>query len=174
MKVNFYRCPVCGNIIVKMFDGGAVPVCCGKPMMLLEANTTDGKTEYHVPVIEKVDDRRLRVKIGKEPHPMKKEHYIQFIFVETCSKQGKHAGRFVWLKPEDTPQCTFCVCTEDVVNVYEYCNVHGLWQLMVTGFDESKKSADDEVKGDAEKCGVYPAFCGECPKDPREAYYSCD
>ncbi len=182
MKVNFYRCPMCGNIIVKMFDGGVVPMCCGKSMELLKANTTDGKSEYHVPMMEKVDDRRVRIKIGKESHPMVKDHYIQFIFVETCSKHGHHAGRFVWLNPNDKPECTFCVCPEDIVSIYEYCSVHGLWQLIVEGSGRCNKFAeqkanhelDQKAQHEAEKCGIYPAFCGDKPNDPQQAYYSCD
>lgn len=166
MKVKFYRCPVCGNIITKMHDGGIIPVCCGKEMQELKANVTDGKQEYHVPVVEKTDDCHLQVKIGKEPHPMSKEHHIGWIFLETCDKDGHHGGRFVWLENDDKPEHTFCVCPTKVVNVYEYCNLHGLWKLEIP--------ASHFKTDDAEKCGTYPAFCGHRPANPQEEYYSCD
>ena len=36
MATKFYKCPHCGNVIVKMVDGGPVPVCCGEPMNELD------------------------------------------------------------------------------------------------------------------------------------------
>ena len=47
-----YRCPICGNMVEVLNPGGGTLVCCGKPMMLLEENTSDGAHEKHVPVVE--------------------------------------------------------------------------------------------------------------------------
>ncbi len=164
METKFYRCPICGNIVVKMHDGGPIPLCCGEEMKELSANTSDGKQEYHVPVAEVTDDNCVNVKIGKEPHPMTKEHYIQWIFVDFMTKNGRQGGFFVKLKPDDKPEYKFCVCNLNVVNIYGYCNLHGLWKLHVV----------DEDQKDAEACGMYPAFCGQGPAGPQDAYYFCD
>ena len=48
---KFFRCSICGNIVGLIHDGGGELVCCGQPMTLLEANTSDGATEKHVPVL---------------------------------------------------------------------------------------------------------------------------
>ena len=34
MELKFYRCPICGNIVVKLENSGVPVVCCGKPMEL--------------------------------------------------------------------------------------------------------------------------------------------
>lgn len=128
MEIKFYRCPVCGNIITKLNDGGVIPHCCGREMVELRANVSDGKTEYHVPVCEKIDDSTVKICIGKEAHPMTAEHHIQWIFVETVDKNGMHGGQFVLLTPQMKPEVTMCVCCKSICNVYAYCNIHGLWK----------------------------------------------
>ena len=192
MKQQFYRCPVCGNIIEKMFDSGVMPECCGQPMELLQPNITDGKLEFHVPVAEPIGDNKLKVRIGKEPHPMTEEHHIQFITVETCDSSNRRGNMSVWLKPEDKPEYTFSVCPKDVVSVYAYCNLHGLWQLdckdgkdgnttdsgknCKDGKNCAPKDSDMNYKDgkDPETCNTYPAYCGKNPTDPKDQYYSCD
>ena len=72
------RCPICGNIVEVLHAGAGTLVCCGQPMQLLEANTTDAAQEKHVPVIERVDGG-YRVTVGSVEHPMTPEHYIQWI-----------------------------------------------------------------------------------------------
>ena len=38
-NLNFYRCPICGNI-VELIDGNMDRIiCCGKPMIKMIANT---------------------------------------------------------------------------------------------------------------------------------------
>lgn len=63
------RCPICGNIVEVLHAGAGTLVCCGQPMQLLEANTTDAAQEKHVPVIERVDGG-YRVTVGSVEHPM--------------------------------------------------------------------------------------------------------
>ena len=46
--MKIYRCPVCGNITVKLSDGKVPLFCCGSQMELLKANTSDGALEKHV------------------------------------------------------------------------------------------------------------------------------
>ena len=55
-NLNFYRCPICGNI-VELIDGNMDRIiCCGKPMIKMIANTTDAVVEKHVPVYEVIDN----------------------------------------------------------------------------------------------------------------------
>ena len=52
MGMKIFKCEVCGNVIEKIIDKGVPVMCCGKPMVELTANTTDGAMENHVPVAE--------------------------------------------------------------------------------------------------------------------------
>lgn len=116
-----YRCPICGNIVEVLFAGGGTLVCCGKPMELLVANTSDGATEKHVPVVEKIEGG-YKVTVGSVPHPMLEEHYIQWIDLVTEKSVYRH-----WLKPGDAPVAVF-LTDETPVCAREYCNLHGLWK----------------------------------------------
>jgi len=120
--MKFYVCEHCGNKVTFVEDKGVPVVCCGQPMTELVANTVDASQEKHVPVVEK-DGDKLVVKVGSVEHPMAEEHSIQWIVVET--KQG---SQIKYLKPGEKPEAEFNVAGEDVVAVYEYCNLHGLWK----------------------------------------------
>lgn len=124
MKTLFYRCPICGNIIVKMVDSGVVPVCCGSPMTQLVPKSQESETasEKHVPVVRYEDNCTLHVEVGSGPHPMIEEHHICFIYLET-----ENGGQFRWLSPNRPAAADFCGCNDKPVAVYEYCNLHGLW-----------------------------------------------
>lgn len=122
-EVKFYRCNHCGNIIQMIEDHQVVPVCCGEPMELLVANTSDGATEKHVPYV-KMEDGVLHVQIGSVEHPMLPEHHIDWIYVQTSK-----GGQMKYLKVSEPPVAAFKLHDEEVVAVYEYCNLHGLWKL---------------------------------------------
>lgn len=119
---KFLRCEVCGNMTEVINDSGVPMICCGKPMIELEANTSDGAGEKHVPVV-KVDGEVLTVRVGEVDHPMLDEHYIQWIHVET-----ETGGLRKNLKPGEEPAATFNLAGEKAIAVYEYCNLHGLWK----------------------------------------------
>jgi superoxide reductase len=109
--------------MVGMLNNSGVPiVCCGEPMTLLVANTVDAAKEKHVPVVSR-SGNTVKVEVGSVPHPMTKEHYIQWIYLET--KQG---GQRRGLTPEDEPKAAFALEDDEPVAVYEYCNLHGLWK----------------------------------------------
>lgn len=116
-----YKCNVCGNIVEVLHVGGGELVCCGQPMKLLEEKTTDEGSEKHVPVIE-TTEKGVKVKVGSVPHPMEKEHYIEWIEIIA---DGKSYRQF--LKPGDSPEVELEVKAENL-EVREYCNVHGLWK----------------------------------------------
>ena len=120
-KLQIYRCNVCGNIVEVLHPGEGELVCCGQSMELLEGRTEDIGKEKHVPIIEKTD-RGIRVKVGSIPHPMERNHYIEWIEVIF---NGRTFRKF--LKPGDRPEVEFGV-EEEKVEARVYCNVHGLWK----------------------------------------------
>lgn len=119
-KNDVYRCQVCGNMVEVVSVGGGTLTCCGQPMTLQTENTTDAAVEKHVPVVEQ-QDGKVKVTVGSVIHPMVESHYIQFIEVITANKVYRK-----YLKPGEEPVAEFNV-SEPIVNVREYCNLHGLW-----------------------------------------------
>jgi superoxide reductase len=120
-RLQIYKCEVCGNIVEVLHTGVGELVCCGEPMKLYKANTVDAAQEKHVPVIEKTD-KGFKVKIGSVPHPMKEEHYIEWIEVIADGKAYR-----TFLKPGEAPEATFEL-KADKITAREYCNIHGLWR----------------------------------------------
>lgn len=120
---KFYRCNHCGNLFGVINDAGVTPECCGEPMELLKANTTDAAQEKHVPVIER-DGNKVTVKVGSVEHPMAEEHYIMWIAVTNASGITEREE----LKPGDKPEAVFYIHEDEgPITAYEYCNLHGLW-----------------------------------------------
>ena len=117
---EIYRCAVCGNV-VEVLNPGATLSCCGQPMTLLDGKTTDGATEKHVPVVERMAGG-YRVTVGSVEHPMVEGHCIQWIELlpptEVLRKE---------LKPGDKPEAIFKTDATEVA-AREYCNLHGLWK----------------------------------------------
>jgi superoxide reductase len=118
---QIYKCNICGNIVAVVHTGGGQLVCCGQPMILQEANTTDAAQEKHVPVIEKTD-QGYKVSIGSIPHPMEEAHYIEWIELIADGKVYRQE-----LKAGDLPEANFCITAESVL-VRAFCNLHGLWE----------------------------------------------
>lgn len=128
-ELKFFRCKRCGKVVLEMVETGVTPVCCGEPMELLVANTTDGAHEKHVPALEVVKDgRRVHVRVGEVAHPMLENHYIQFITIarEDGTVETRH------LSPGDAPEAEFCLHGGASADVYEFCNLHGLWKARYT------------------------------------------
>ena len=123
MATKFFLCKTCGNVIFKAIDSGVDVVCCGKQMQELVPHTEDFAMEKHLPVVEFGEHGTIKVKVGSVQHPMTPEHHISFIFLET-----EHGGQIKYLMPDEDPQAVFKGCTDKVVAVYEYCNLHGLWK----------------------------------------------
>lgn len=121
--MKFYRCKKCGKIIAIVNETAVPTMCCGEAMVELIPGTTDGATEKHVPVYE-VTGNIVTVKVGSVEHPMLDEHYIQWIAIKT-----KNGNQRKILKPGDAPEAKFAIVEGDeVLEVYEYCNLHGLWK----------------------------------------------
>ncbi len=121
--MKFYICSHCGNIIAYVKSSGVPVMCCGEKMQELVANTTDAAVEKHVPVVT-VDGQKVTVTVGAAEHPMTPEHYIQWIALVTDSEVYTK-----FLTPEDAPAASF-VLPEAAAGfeVYEYCNLHGLFK----------------------------------------------
>lgn len=118
---KFFKCAACGTVVGIISDGGGELVCCGEPMQHLNPNTVDAASEKHLPAASCADGT-LTVQIGEVPHPMTKEHYIEWIYVETA-----RGGQRYSFEPGEEPNVKLCVCDCSPIAVYAYCNLHGLW-----------------------------------------------
>lgn len=124
--MKIYVCPICGNIVTMIKDSGVTPHCCGKPMKELHANTTDAATEKHVPVVE-IDENHVKVKVGSVPHPMTPEHHISFVVLVT-----NRGPRINHISDKAEAETCFKLCKHETpLEVYEYCNLHGLWKTVL-------------------------------------------
>ena len=124
MNQKFYICPICGKIIAMVKDTGIPTVCCGQPMKEIIPGTTEAAAEKHIPVYEVVGST-VKVNVGSVNHPMTPEHYIEWVSLQTKTGNQRKA-----LKPSDEPKVEFAIVEGDeVVAVYAYCNLHGLWMV---------------------------------------------
>ena len=115
--MKFYQCEGCKKVILSKealsVEGWKELIPC----------STDAAVEKHVPVVEKKCGR-LRVSVGSVMHPATEAHYIEWVAVET--KDGYQVKYFA---PTDTPEVAFALkAGDEVVGVYAYCNLHGLWK----------------------------------------------
>ncbi len=123
MEMKFYQCETCGQMVAIVKETGAPLVCCGKPMKEIIPGTTDAAVEKHVPEYE-VKGNIVEVTVGAVEHPMLDAHYIEWVSLQTKFGNQRKA-----LKPGDAPKVCFALCEGDeVVAVYAYCNLHGLWK----------------------------------------------
>ncbi|MBQ6560242.1 MAG: desulfoferrodoxin Dfx [Erysipelotrichaceae bacterium] len=121
--MKFYRCKKCGQMVAIVEKKACPIMCCGEPMEEIIPGTTDAAVEKHVPVYE-VKDNKVFVTVGEVEHPMLAEHYIEWIAIQTKNGNQRKA-----LKPEEEPKAVFAILEDDeVLAVYAYCNLHGLWK----------------------------------------------
>ena len=110
LRLKFYACPVCGNII--RATGESVVSCCGITLPALEAEEAD---DEHTITLEKVEDEWF-VTVN---HEMKKTHFISFIAHVTTDRVI-----FQKLYPEGNAEARFSLRGRGYL--YIYCNRHGL------------------------------------------------
>ena len=113
-RVQFYVCPVCGNIIQSI--GEAVICCCGITLPVLDAEEADEKHPVEIEIVE--DEYFVSVH-----HEMTRQHYISFIAAVRddgveIKKLYPEQNAEVRLKISGTRQILF------------YCNQHGLFCIM--------------------------------------------
>ena len=118
-----YRCRLCGQVVEVLTPGAGELVCCGEPMKELTGLTTDGAAEKHLPVAEAAAGG-VRIEVGSEPHPMRPEHWIDWIEVVTADSVWRRE-----LAPGDEPAAFFPLGMADLRMVRIHCNLHGLWRL---------------------------------------------
>lgn len=122
-KVIFYRCNVCGNVIVKLTDSGLTPQCCGRDMVELISGVEEATKEKHIPEYARYGDR-VYVKVGSELHPSEKMHHIEWILLET-----DRGFQITHLDPLEAPKTVFSLEDgEKPIAVFAYCNLHKLWE----------------------------------------------
>ncbi len=121
-ELKFYQCQSCGNMIIKLVDKKMPVMCCGQVMKEIEANTTEAASEKHIPVAT-LNQGFLEVNVGSAQHPMDESHHITFVAIQT--KKGITVN---YLDPKDLPTTKFYIGETQVLSVYAYCNLHGLWK----------------------------------------------
>ncbi len=119
--MKFYKCNHCGKIITEINETSVSLFCCGEKMSEIIAGTIEASREKHIPIYT-VNGNAVSVTVGSVEHPMSPEHYIEWVVVET-----KSGYAIKYLKPSDAPKTQFLV-DEEVVGVYAYCNLHGIWK----------------------------------------------
>ena len=117
----FYQCDNCNSVLLEL--NGTLTQYCTHSQDLLQPNTVEASKEKHIPVLA-FKENKLHVKVGSLPHPMTAEHSILWIFVQT-----RNGGQYVQLTPENLPEADFAVEQLDVIRVYAYCDIHGLWSV---------------------------------------------
>ncbi len=83
---------------------GGTPVCCGKPMVLMQEKTADQDHEKHVP--------------GNQEDRQRDQRQGRLRSVDNISIK--------WLPPSEKPEAEFPI-SDTGVKARELCNVHGLW-----------------------------------------------
>ncbi|MBQ6899944.1 MAG: desulfoferrodoxin [Firmicutes bacterium] len=121
--MKYYVCEHCGNIVEAVKESGVPIVCCGQKMTELIPGTTDAAVEKHVPAVE-VEGNVVKVKVGEVEHPMVPEHFIGWIAIKTTKGEQKK-----FLQAGEKPEAVFVLAEgEELIETYEYCNLHGLWK----------------------------------------------
>ena len=111
------------NIVELLEDRNGILTCCGSAMEEIIPGTVEASKEKHIPVYS-VNGNEVIVRVGSVDHPMQDVHYIEWVMLQT-----KFGNQRRMLKPNDAPEVKFALLDNDeVVAVYAYCNLHGLWK----------------------------------------------
>ena len=121
-NTKFYICEKCGNLVEKIEDSGVPMMCCGQKMTPIEAGVVEASREKHIPVAT-VEGNFVKVSVGSVEHPMSEEHSI--LWVELKTDRGVQRKNLVVGEP---PVVVFALSDEKPLEVYAYCNLHGLWK----------------------------------------------
>ena len=121
--MKFYECTTCDNVITKLKDSSVPVFCCGEAMEELIPGSVEASAEKHIPAYEKEGNKVYAV-VGEAAHPMTPDHFIEWIAIET-----EEGVQIKYLLPEDMPAASFSMGSQDqLIAVYAYCNLHGLWK----------------------------------------------
>lgn len=122
MNMQFYYCNKC-NLFVAKEEKENIPITCScGEMQRLTANSTEAATEKHLPKVT-INKKDVKVEVGEILHPMLELHYINNIVLVTNKGYINFA-----LKPNEQPIVNYTLkrC-EKLLEVYSFCNLHGLW-----------------------------------------------
>lgn len=123
LKIRFFICKHCGNIIAMIKDSGVPVKCCGENMQEIIPGTSEGAQEKHLPVYD-IKGETVKVSVGEIEHPMTPEHYIDWVCVET--EDGFQLKK---LNQGMAPHISFNITKGDNIKaVYAFCNQHSLWK----------------------------------------------
>ncbi len=114
-KVQFYVCPICGNVIQAI--GKGIYSCCG---IMLPVAEVEEDSDLHKIQVEIIDTEYF---ISMK-HEMTKEHYISFVAYATSNHM-----ELIKLYPEQNVECRFAKKGHGIL--YAYCNKHGLFKKIV-------------------------------------------
>lgn len=114
-KIQFYICPICGNIITAVGEGEFS--CCGIRLPKQEAEVAEAD---HALMVETIDNE---FSITME-HPMNKAHYVSFISYVTSN-----SVETIKLYPEQDISVRFR--KKGHGTLYIYCNRHGLYKKYI-------------------------------------------
>lgn len=114
-KVQFYVCPICGNVITSIGEGSFS--CCGITLPAQEAETCDADHQICTETIDNEYSVTIR-------HPMNKEHYISFIAYVTSGSL-----EIAKLYPEQDISVRFRKKGHGLL--YACCNKHGMFRMMI-------------------------------------------
>lgn len=125
--MKFYICPICGNVIELVEDHGVPVFCCGKKMDELVPNSTEAAVEKHMPV-PTVENGVLKVSVGEVEHPSIEKHWIPFVAIKAGDLVMRRS-----IKATEKPEAVFPIGDfKGEVEVYAWCNLHGMWKTTIT------------------------------------------
>lgn len=81
-----------------------------------------GDSKKHTPIV-RVYNNVITIVFSELPHPMDDNHYIDFVILET-----KNGCQIKYLNKK-VPEASFIIYDDILLNVYGYCNLHGLWKI---------------------------------------------
>ncbi|MBF0216992.1 MAG: desulfoferrodoxin [Candidatus Omnitrophica bacterium] len=119
---EIYTCNLCGNVVEILKGGVPSLVCCDQDMVKVEAKTAEEGKEKHVPVMQEKDGG-VNISVGAIAHPMEERHYIKFIEIITGEGVLRRDLKFGM-----SPSALFKVDKASILEVREFCTVHGLWK----------------------------------------------
>ena len=126
IQYNFYN--TCGKFLTLANDSvREKTIYYGADMVEnLVPACEDANEESHTPIIL-IDENHVTIQVGRQDHPMRSEHYIEWIKLVT--NQGIYTK---YLVENTLPQASFTLLPhEKIIKAYAYCNIHGLWSAVV-------------------------------------------
>lgn len=121
-KMNLFICKESGTIVEELYSKGN-DECFNQKFSELKIIEYPTLKEKHIPQLS-YHNGKLFVTVGEIPHPMVSEHYITFVEV-----RFKDYILRKFLQPGESPSAEFDIVDyHGLIEVFIYCNIHGLWK----------------------------------------------